>query len=104
MYRQSELFVKLHGLTRDAIRYSRSKRSRKFTSDQTALQPPNFFDRLLFITRGGTSKSSKGINLSEDIFAGDNNVICSGYVSFKEYLQVGKGRDVGMSQVYKSEA
>ena len=57
----------------------------------------------MFITRGGTSKSSKGINLSEDIFAGDNNVICSGYVSFKEYLQVGKSRDVGMSQIYKFE-
>jgi len=65
---------------------------------------PDLFDKLFFITRGGISKSSKGINLSEDIFAGYNNVIRGGTVGFKEYLQVGKGRDVGMSQIYKFEA
>jgi len=65
---------------------------------------PDVFDKLFFITRGGISKSSKGINLSEDIFAGYNNVIRGGAVGFKEYLQVGKGRDVGMSQIYKFEA
>lgn len=65
---------------------------------------PDVFDKLFFITRGGISKSSKGINLSEDIFAGYNNVIRGGTVGFKEYVQVGKGRDVGMSQIYKFEA
>lgn len=65
---------------------------------------PDIFDKLFFITRGGISKSSKGINLSEDIFAGYNNVIRGGQVGFKEYLQIGKGRDVGMSQIYKFEA
>jgi callose synthase len=65
---------------------------------------PDVFDKLFFITRGGISKSSKGINLSEDIFAGYNNVLRGGAVGFKEYLQVGKGRDVGMSQIYKFEA
>merc|ERR1719478_25116 len=57
---------------------------------------PDVFDKLFFITRGGISKSSKGINLSEDIFAGYNCVIRGGTVGFKEYVQVGKGRDVGM--------
>mmetsp|Transcript_54913 Transcript_54913/g.164424 ORF Transcript_54913/g.164424 Transcript_54913/m.164424 type:complete len:2150 (-) Transcript_54913:26-6475(-) len=65
---------------------------------------PDVFDKLFFITRGGISKSSKGINLSEDIFAGYNCAIRGGSVGFKEYLQVGKGRDVGMSQIYKFEA
>jgi callose synthase len=65
---------------------------------------PDVFDKLFFITRGGISKSSAGINLSEDIFAGYNNIIRGGAVGFKEYLQVGKGRDVGMSQIYKFEA
>jgi len=65
---------------------------------------PDIFDKLFFITRGGISKSSKGINLSEDIFAGYNNCIRGGSVGFKEYMQVGKGRDVGMSQIYKFEA
>jgi callose synthase len=31
---------------------------------------PDVFDRLFHISRGGISKPSKGINLSEDIFAG----------------------------------
>ncbi|KAH8072100.1 1,3-beta-D-glucan synthase [Aureococcus anophagefferens] len=31
---------------------------------------PDVFDKLWFATRGGVSKASKGINLSEDIFAG----------------------------------
>lgn len=65
---------------------------------------PDVFDKLFFITRGGISKSSKGINLSEDIFAGYNNAIRGGQVAFKEYIQVGKGRDVGMSQIYQFEA
>ena len=65
---------------------------------------PDVFDKLFFITRGGICKSSKGINLSEDIFAGYNNTIRGGQVAFKEYVQVGKGRDVGMSQIYQFEA
>lgn len=31
---------------------------------------PDVFDRIFHITRGGISKPSKQINLSEDIFAG----------------------------------
>jgi len=31
---------------------------------------PDVFDRLFHVTRGGVSKASKIINLSEDIFAG----------------------------------
>ena len=65
---------------------------------------PIIFDKLYFITRGGISKSSKGKNISSDIFAGYNNTIPKGQVSFKEYLQVDKDCDVGMSQIYKFEA
>ena len=32
---------------------------------------PDIFDRIFHITRGGISKASKIINLSEDIFAGN---------------------------------
>lgn len=31
---------------------------------------PDIFDRLFHITRGGISKASKIVNLSEDIFSG----------------------------------
>jgi callose synthase len=32
---------------------------------------PDVFDRIFHLTRGGISKASCGINLSEDIFAGN---------------------------------
>ena len=50
------------------------------------------------------SKASKGINLSEDVFAGFNATIRGKTVGFSEYIQVGKGRDVGLQQTYKFEA
>jgi callose synthase len=65
---------------------------------------PDVFNKLFFMTRGGISKASKGINLSEDIFAGYNNCLRGGSVAFPEYTKCGKGRDVGMQQIYKFEA
>ncbi|KAI3698332.1 hypothetical protein L2E82_41802 [Cichorium intybus] len=55
---------------------------------------PDIFDRLFHITRGGVSKASRTINLSEDIFSGYNSTLRGGYVTHHEYIQVGKGRDV----------
>nr|CAD1834785.1 unnamed protein product [Ananas comosus var. bracteatus] len=54
--------------------------------------------------RGGISKASKVINLSEDIFAGYNSTMRGGKVTHHEYMQVGKGRDVGMNQISLFEA
>nr|WJO13371.1 callose synthase 7 [Lilium hybrid cultivar] len=65
---------------------------------------PDIFDRIFHITRGGISKASKVINLSEDIFAGFNSTLRGGNVTHHEYMQVGKGRDVGMNQVSIFEA
>lgn len=65
---------------------------------------PDVFDKLFFMSRGGISKASKGVNLSEDIFAGYNNCLRGGSVKFPEYIKCGKGRDVGMQQIYKFEA
>jgi len=65
---------------------------------------PDLFDKLFFAQNGGISKASKGINLSEDVFAGYNTWVRGGAVGFKEYCQVGKGRDVGLQQIYKFEA
>ena len=77
----------------------------------------------------GVSKASRGINLSEDIFAGFNTTLRGGNVVFKEYMEgstlvnlkeswssfdaehyiimsesVGKGRDVGLQQLTTFEA
>ncbi|KAL8143622.1 hypothetical protein V2J09_016654 [Rumex salicifolius] len=65
---------------------------------------PDVFDRIFHITRGGISKASCGINLSEDIFAGFNSILRRGNVTHHEYIQVGKGRDVGLNQISLFEA
>ncbi|KAK7316697.1 hypothetical protein RJT34_00353 [Clitoria ternatea] len=65
---------------------------------------PDIFDRIFHITRGGISKASKVINLSEDIFAGFNSILRQGFITHHEYIQVGKGRDVGMNQISLFEA
>ncbi|KAL9236784.1 hypothetical protein vseg_011413 [Gypsophila vaccaria] len=65
---------------------------------------PDIFDRFWFLTRGGVSKASKLINLSEDIFAGFNCTLRGGNVTHHEYIQVGKGRDVGLNQIAMFEA
>lgn len=65
---------------------------------------PDLFNKLFVMTEGGMSKASRGINLSEDIFAGFNATLRGRAVLYKEYMQVGKGRDVGLQQTYKFEA
>ncbi|XP_058101234.1 callose synthase 7 [Magnolia sinica] len=65
---------------------------------------PDIFDRIFHMTRGGISKASKLINLSEDIFSGFNSTLRGGIVTHHEYMQVGKGRDVGMNQISLFEA
>ncbi|XP_057451528.1 putative callose synthase 8 isoform X2 [Lotus japonicus] len=60
--------------------------------------------RVFHITRGGISKASKTINLSEDVFAGFNSILRRGCISYHEYLQIGKGRDVGLNPISKFEA
>ncbi|XP_028751937.1 callose synthase 7 [Neltuma alba] len=65
---------------------------------------PDIFDRIFHITRGGISKASKVINLSEDVFAGFNSTLRGGLITHHEYIQVGKARDVGMNQISLFEA
>ncbi|KAL8512379.1 hypothetical protein ACS0TY_018750 [Phlomoides rotata] len=65
---------------------------------------PDLFDRIFHLTRGGISKASKTINLSEDVYAGYNTTLRRGHVTYHEYMQVGKGRDVGLNQISKFEA
>ncbi|KAI4363838.1 hypothetical protein MLD38_020005 [Melastoma candidum] len=65
---------------------------------------PDVFDRFWFLTRGGISKASRVINISEDIFAGFNCTLRGGNITHHEYIQVGKGRDVGLNQISMFEA
>ncbi|KAH7865146.1 hypothetical protein Vadar_002820 [Vaccinium darrowii] len=60
---------------------------------------PDVFDRIFHISRGGVSKASRVINISEDIYAGFNSTLRQGNITHHEYIQVGKGRDVGLNQI-----
>ncbi|KAJ9558726.1 hypothetical protein OSB04_013340 [Centaurea solstitialis] len=59
---------------------------------------PDVFERLFHLTRGGVSKASRIINLSF------NSTLRGGNVTHHEYIQVGKGRDVGLNQISLFEA
>ncbi|KAK4770184.1 hypothetical protein SAY87_030716 [Trapa incisa] len=65
---------------------------------------PDVFDRIWILTRGGVSKASRMINICEDIFAGFNCTSRGGNITHHEYLQIGKGRDVGLNQISMFEA
>jgi len=49
---------------------------------------PDVFDRIFHITRGGISKASRSINISEDIYAGFNSTLRQGSITHHEYIQV----------------
>ncbi|KAK1274726.1 Callose synthase 5 [Acorus gramineus] len=55
---------------------------------------PDVFDRIFHITRGGISKASRGFN----------STLRCGNVTYHEYIQVGKGRVVGINQISLIEA
>ncbi|CAK7339193.1 unnamed protein product [Dovyalis caffra] len=54
---------------------------------------PDVFDRVFHITRGGISKASRVINIRF------NSTLRQGNITHHEYIQVGKGRDVGLNQI-----
>nr|CEL71124.1 TPA: Callose synthase [Neospora caninum Liverpool] len=64
---------------------------------------PDVFDRFFVQTCGSCSKASNGINLSEDVFAGFNCTARGYSVRHVDYIQCGKGRDVGLQQVVMFE-
>ena len=55
---------------------------------------PDCFDFAFVLCQGGTSKMSKGINVSEDIFGGINVFRRGGLIRYVDYIQIDKGRDV----------
>jgi hypothetical protein len=60
---------------------------------------PDLWNKLFVMTRGGVSKATKGFHISEDVFAGYNHVIRGGKIKFKEFISVGKGRDMGFDSI-----
>lgn len=60
---------------------------------------PDFLNGIFMTTRGGVSKAQKGLHLNEDIYAGMNAVLRGGRIKHCEYMQCGKGRDLGFGSI-----
>mmetsp|Transcript_21066 Transcript_21066/g.51707 ORF Transcript_21066/g.51707 Transcript_21066/m.51707 type:complete len:1563 (-) Transcript_21066:460-5148(-) len=60
---------------------------------------PDIMDKLQMLTQGGISKATRGLNLSEDIFAGMDLTLRGGEIKYTEYHHVGKGRDMGFMSI-----
>lgn len=60
---------------------------------------PDFLNAIFMTTRGGVSKAQKGLHLNEDIYAGMNALSRGGRIKYCEYMQCGKGRDLGFTSI-----
>ncbi|ORY98605.1 1,3-beta-glucan synthase component-domain-containing protein [Syncephalastrum racemosum] len=60
---------------------------------------PDFLNAVFMTTRGGVSKAQRGLHLNEDIYAGMNAMSRGGRIKHTEYLQCGKGRDLGFCSI-----
>lgn len=60
---------------------------------------PDFLNAIFMTTRGGVSKAQKGLHLNEDVYAGMNALLRGGRIKHCEYVQCGKGRDLGFSSI-----
>lgn len=60
---------------------------------------PDFLNGIYMTTRGGVSKGQKGLHLNEDIYAGMNALLRGGRIKHCEYIQCGKGRDLGFGSI-----
>lgn len=52
---------------------------------------PDVMDKLAMMNQGGVSKATKGLNLSEDIFAGMDLTLRGGHIKYVEYFHVRRG-------------
>ncbi|ORZ20022.1 putative 1,3-beta-D-glucan synthase subunit [Lobosporangium transversale] len=60
---------------------------------------PDFLNFIFMSTRGGVSKAQKGLHLNEDIYAGMMAFSRGGRIKHTEYIQCGKGRDLGFGSI-----
>lgn len=60
---------------------------------------PDVFNKLFTMSRGGISKATRLLHLTEDVFCGCNHVLRGGKIRYKEYINCGKGRDMGFDSI-----
>jgi len=68
-------------------------------STPTYYNHPDMLDKLALMAQGGMSKGTKGLNLSEDVYAGMDATLRGHTIVHREYFQVGKGRDMGFLSI-----
>lgn len=56
-------------------------------------------DKTALMAQGGISKATKGLNLSEDVFAGMDAMLRGHNIVHREYFLLGKGRDMGFLSI-----
>lgn len=64
---------------------------------------PDVFDKLHCMTRGGLSKATRGLHVSEDVLGGLNHTLRGGRITFTEAISCGKGRDMGFNSILTFE-
>ncbi|PNH09351.1 putative callose synthase 6 [Tetrabaena socialis] len=50
---------------------------------------PDVFNKLHIMTRGGVSKATRQLHISEDVFGGFNHTLRGGQIKYKEYISCG---------------
>ncbi|GLC51113.1 hypothetical protein PLESTB_000467200 [Pleodorina starrii] len=60
---------------------------------------PDVFNKMHIMTRGGLSKATRQLHISEDVFGGFNQLLRGGQIKYKEYISCGKGRDMGFDSI-----
>ena len=51
---------------------------------------PDLFNKMFTMTRGGISKATRQLHLTEDVFCGCNHTLRGGRIRYKEYISCGK--------------
>ena len=51
------------------------------------------------MSKGGVSKATRNLHVSEDVFGGMNCVLRGGLIWYRDYITVGKGRDMGFVSI-----
>lgn len=60
---------------------------------------PDVWNKLFSMSKGGISKATRNLHVSEDVFGGMNCVLRGGLVWYRDYITVGKGRDMGFVSI-----
>ncbi|KAI9189154.1 Callose synthase 5 [Blastocladiella emersonii ATCC 22665] len=60
---------------------------------------PDYLHFVFMSTRGGIAKAQRGLHLNEDIYAGMTATMRGGRIAHHEYVQCGKGRDLGFASI-----